>query len=126
MTVYDDLISILFKLPDGRSLEEYFKNILLVGKVTADDLQAGAEFPESGLGKYSSYDEVIAVFKPQSQFALEANAAFNQKGNTQTTSQIQYLMIAKQDSDGAVDITEAVDRRESRGRQVCKSCAGFP
>lgn len=127
MTVYDNLISILFKLPDGRSLEEYFKNVLLVGKITTDDLQAGVEFPESGLGKFSSYDEVISIFKPQSQFALEANAAFNQKSNTQTTSQIQYLMIAKQDSDGTVDnaqvsrakvgdeqsITEALDRAKA-------------
>ena len=29
MSVYDNLISILFKLPDGRSLNEYYKNILL-------------------------------------------------------------------------------------------------
>ena len=27
MSVYDNLIRILFKLPDGRSLEEYFKNV---------------------------------------------------------------------------------------------------
>ena len=100
MSVYDNLISILFKLPDGRSLNEYYKNVLLVGKITEDDLQTEAEFPSGGLGKYSSYDEVIAVFKPTSQFAVEANAAFNQKSNKQTTSQIQYLMIAKQDDSG--------------------------
>lgn len=108
MSVYDNLVSIIFQLPDGRSLNEYYKNVLLVGKVTTADLQDSVEFPKSGLGKYSSYDEVIAVFKPTSQFAIEANAAFNQKSNTQTTSQIQYLMIAKQDDSGT--IAQALDR----------------
>ena len=61
MSVYDNLISILFKLPDGRSLNEYYKNVLLVGKITEDDLQTDVEFPSGGVGKYSSYDEVIAV-----------------------------------------------------------------
>ena len=102
MSVYDNLISILFKLPDGRSLNEYYKNVLLVGKITEDDLQTDVEFPSGGVGKYSSYDEVIAVFKPTSQFAIEANAVFNQKSNSQTTSQIQYLMIAKQDDSGTL------------------------
>ena len=111
MTVYEDLISILFKLPDGRSLEEYFKNVLLVGKITEEDLQESVDFPTTGLAKYSSYDEVIAVFKPASQIAIEANAVFNQKSNTQTTSQIQYLMIAKQDTDGT--IAEALDRAKA-------------
>ena len=108
MSVYDNLISILFKLPDGRSLNEYYKNVLLVGKIAAEDLQDSAEFPASGLGKYSSYDEVTALFKPTSQIAIEANAVFNQKSNTQTTSQLQYLMIAKQDDDGT--ISDALDR----------------
>ncbi len=107
MSVYDDIISILFKLPDGRSLEEYYKNILLVGKITDDDLQDDGTFPVNGLGKYSSYDEVIKVFKPTSQFAIEANAIFNQKNNTQTTSQVQYVMIAREPSTGA-QVGEAV------------------
>ena len=111
MTVYDDLISILFKLPDGRSLEEYFKNILLVTKITDTDLQDDVTFPEEGVKKYSSYDEVIQDFKPISQIALEANAIFNQKNNTQTTSQIKYLMIAKQDDSGTV--SAALDRAKS-------------
>ena len=98
MSVYDNLISILFKLPDGRSLNEYYKNVLLVGKIETTDLQPDVEFPASGLGKYSSYEEVIAVFKPTSQFAIEANAIFNQKSNTQTTSQVQYVLIANQTS----------------------------
>lgn len=111
MSVYDNLISILFKLPDGRSLEEYFKNVLLVGKITTDDLQDEVEFDTAGLKKYSSYDEVIADFKPTSQFALEANAVFNQKNNTQTTSQIQYLMIAEQDAEETV--ADALDNAKS-------------
>ncbi len=113
MSVYDNLISILFKLPDGRSLEEYFKNVLLVGKINTGDLQADVEFPSSGLKKYSSYDEVLADFVPTSQFALEANAVFNQKNNTQTTSQLQYLMIAEQGASesvgDALDKAKAVD-----------------
>lgn len=111
MSVYDDLISILFKLPDGRSLEEYFKNVLLVGKITANDLNEGITFPAAGVKKYSSYDEVTTDFKPASQIALEANAAFSQKNNTQTTSQIQYLIVAKQDDDA--DIADALDRAKA-------------
>ena len=111
MSVYDNLISILFKLPDGRSLEEYFKNVLLVGKITADDLQDSVEFPSTGVKKYSSYDEVIADFKPISQIALEANAVFNQKNNTQTTSQVQYLIVAKQDDTQTV--AQALDRAKT-------------
>ena len=111
MSVYDNLISILFKLPDGRSLQEYFKNVLLVGKITTEDLQAEIEFPTSGLKKYSSYDEVILDFKPTSQIALEANAVFNQKNNTQTTSQIQYLMVAKHGESETV--ADALDRAKS-------------
>lgn len=111
MSVYDNLISILFKLPDGRSLEEYFKNVLLVGKITDDDLQDSVEFPSTGVKKYSSYDEVIADFKPVSQIALEANAVFNQKNNTQTTSQVQYLIVAKQDDTQTV--AQALDRAKT-------------
>ena len=111
MSVYDNLISILFKLPDGRSLEEYFKNVLLVGKITSDDLEDSVEFPSTGVKKYSSYDEVIADFKPISQIALEANAVFNQKNNTQTTSQVQYLIVAKQDDEQTV--SQALDRAKT-------------
>lgn len=118
MSVYDNLISILFKLPDGRSLNEYYKNVLLVGKITEDDLQTDVEFPSGGLGKYSSYDEVIAVFKPTSQFAVEANAVFNQKSNTQTTSQIQYLMIAKQDDSGT--LADALNRAKASDGRFAK------
>ena len=105
MSVFDNLVSILFKLPDGRSLGEYYKNILLVGKVQETDLQEDVDFPSAGVAKYGSYDEVIAVFKPTSQFAIEANAIFNQKSNTQTTSQVQYVLIANQTTDGSISAT---------------------
>jgi hypothetical protein len=113
MTVYDNLISILFKLPDGRSLEEYFKNILLVGEVTTEDLKEDVTFSANGVKKYSSYDEVLEDFLPTSQFAIEAQAVFNQKNNSQTTSQVKYLIIANQ-TDGqtvaqALDSAKAVD-----------------
>lgn len=115
MTVYDDLISILFKLPDGRSLEEYFKNVLLVGEIASADLNDDVDFPESGVKKYSSYDEVLEDFAATSQFAIEANAIFNQKNNTQTTSQIKYLIIANQATgqtlSQALDSAKAVDGR---------------
>lgn len=96
MSIYDDLVSILFKLPDGRSLEEYFKNVLLAGVFEDSDLKSTVTFPASGVKKYSGYDEVIADFNESSQVALEANAIFNQKNNTQTTSQIKYLFVARQ------------------------------
>ncbi len=118
MTVYDDLISILFKLPDGRSLEEYFKNILLVTKITETDLQEDVTFPAEGIKKYSSYDEVIQDFKAVSQIAIEANAVFNQKNNTQTTSQVKYLIIAKQDDSGTV--AEALDRAKAADGKFAK------
>ena len=113
MTVYDNLISILFKLPDGRTLEEYFKNILLVGAVASGDLQTGVTFPVSGIKKYASYDEVIEDFVPTSQFAIEANAIFNQKNNSQTTSQVKYLIIANKTNSQtlvqALDTAKAAD-----------------
>lgn len=114
MSIYDDLISILFKLPDGRSLEEYYKNILLVGVVSEDDLQSGRVL--SGLKKYSSYDEVIDDFKPVSQFALEANAIFNQKNNTQTTSQVQYVMVAPQTG----TVTDALNNAKAEDGKFVK------
>lgn len=110
MTVYDNLISILFKLPDGRSLEEYFKNILLVGEVSDADLQEDVTFSATGVKKYASYDEVIEDFLPTSQFAIEANAVFNQKNNSQTTSQVKYLIIANQQTTEVegVDVTQTI------------------
>lgn len=111
MTVYDDLISILFKLPDGRNLEEYFKNILLVGEITTEDLKENVIFSADGVKKYSSYDEVLEDFVPTSQFAIEANAVFNQKNNSQTTSQVKYLIIANQ-TDGQT-VAQALDNAKN-------------
>ncbi len=105
MTIYDDLINILFKLPDGRSLEEYFKNVLLLAKFEEDDLKDGVTFPQEGVKKYSSYDEIIEDFNPTSQIAIEAQAIFNQKNNTQTKSQIMYLIVAKQDENVSISET---------------------
>lgn len=119
MTVYDNLISILFKLPDGRSLEEYFKNILLVGEVTASDLKENVTFSATGVKKYASYDEVLEDFLPTSQFAIEANAVFNQKNNSQTTSQVKYLIIANQQTteveseEVTQTITQALDNAKA-------------
>lgn len=117
MSVFDDLISIIFKLPDGRSLEEYFKNVLLVGKITEDDLKPDVTFPENGK-KYASYDEVIADFDTASQFAVEAQAVFNQKNNTQTTSQIKYLIIFNQKTSESVK--EALDRAKAADGKFVK------
>ncbi len=111
MTVYDDLISILFKLPDGRSLEEYYKNILLLSTIAEDDLRSGVTFPDECIKKYSSYEEVIADFNASSQIALEACAVFAQKNNSQTTSQVKYLIVAKQDEYETV--SEALDRAKT-------------
>lgn len=118
MTVYDDLISILFKLPDGRNLEEYFKNILLLSNFESTDLQEDVTFPVSGIKKYSTYDEVEADFKASSQTALEAYAVFNQKSNTQTQSQVKYLIIAQQkDTDSVAD---ALDRAKAADGKFVK------
>ena len=118
MSIYDDLVSILFKLPDGRSLEEYFKNVLLVGKFSELDFQPEVEFPECGVKKYSSYDEVITDFLPTSQIALEANAIFNQKNNTQTTSQIMYLIVTQQQEEETV--SQALDRARTYDGRFAK------
>ncbi len=118
MSTYNDLVSILFKLPDGRSLEEYFKNILLVGEFESTDLQTSVEFPESGVKKYSSYDEVIADFQASSQVAIEANAVFNQKNNSQTTSQIMYLIVAQQTEEES--LSETLDKAKAYDGRFAK------
>ena len=118
MTVYNDLINILFKLPDGRSLEEYFKNILLLTKISEGDLQTGITFPASGIKKYSSYDEIIVDFKPTSQIALEAYSIFAQKNNSQTPSQVKYLIVAEQKSKESVKV--ALDRAKAADGKFAK------
>ena len=111
MSVYDNLISILFKLPDGRSLEEYFKNILLVGKIDDSDLKSGENFSSTGFKKYGSYDEILEDFSAGSQVALEAYAAFAQKNNSQTTSAIKYLAVCRQGAEETV--AQALDKAKS-------------
>lgn len=128
MTVYDNLISILFKLPDGRNLEEYFKNILLVGEIDATtDLKEDVTFSANGVKKYESYDEVLEDFLPTSQFAIEANAVFNQKNNSQTTSQVKYLIIANQEDDQtiaqALDNAKAIDGKFVKVVPVSRTAA---
>ena len=118
MSVYDNLIGILFKLPDGRSLEEYFKNILLVGKISSSDLKSGGDFPSDGVKKYGSYDEILADFSATSQVAKEAYAAFAQKNNTQTPSAINYLIVCSQDTDES--LTEALNRAKSTDGKFVK------
>lgn len=115
MTVYNDLINILFKLPDGRNLEEYFKNILLLAKFENGDLKTGITFPASGIKKYSSYNEVIADFNATSQVALEAYAVFAQKNNSQTPSQVKDLIVAELKANESV--AEALNRaKEADGK----------
>mgnify|MGYP002513726369 CR=1 FL=1 len=63
-------------------------------EVTTEDLQDGVTFSADGVKKYASYDEVLEDFVATSQFAIEAAAIFNQKNNSQTTSQVKYLIIA--------------------------------
>ncbi len=118
MTVYNDLISILFKLPDGRNLEEYFKNILLLARITEDDLVENYTFPAAGIKKYSTYDEVLENFKPTSQVALEAYALFSQKNNSQTMSQVKYLIVAAQNDGETVE--EALNRAKAADGKFVK------
>lgn len=127
MSVYDDLISILFKLPDGRNLEEYFKNILLLAAITSSDLVEDVTFPVSGIKKYSDYDEVLADFKATSQIAIEAYAIFNQKSNSQTQSQVKYLIIAEQKPnqsvESALDSAKAADGKFAKVVPVSRAAA---
>jgi len=118
MSVYDDLISILFKLPDGRNLEEYFKNILLLTQIGESDLKEEISFPQNGIKKYSSYDEVLEDFTETSQVAIEAYALFNQKNNTQTTAQIKYLIVAAQDENET--ISSALDNAKAQDGKFVK------
>ena len=83
----EKFFSILFKLPDGRSLDTYYKSIALIAPITSDDLKDNKQFPESGLLTAASLDTVAEYFKETSQVYKEAEANFNQKSNAQTTSQ---------------------------------------
>ena len=94
-TLLEKFFSILFKLPDGRSMEDYYKTVALIAPITSEDLKTDKEFPSSGLLVAASLDVVAEYFVQSSQVYKEAVGIFNQKSNTQTTSQIKYLFIYK-------------------------------
>lgn len=96
MTLLEKFYSILFKMPDGRSMDTYYKSVALIGAISEDDLKK--ELPTDGLLIASSFDTVKEYFAETSQVYKEANAIFGQKSNAQTTSQIQYLLIFKKDT----------------------------
>ena len=96
MTLLEKFYSILFKMPDGRSMDTYYKSVALIGAISEDDLEK--ELPTNGLLIASSFDTVKEYFAETSQVYKEANAIFGQKSNAQTTSQIQYLLIFKKDT----------------------------
>ena len=96
-TLLEKFFSILFKLPDGRSMEDYYKTVALIAPIAAGDLKTGKAFPSSGLFITSSLDAVAEIFEESSQVYKEATAIFNQKSNVQTTSQIKYLFIFEKD-----------------------------
>lgn len=96
-TLLEKFFSILFKLPDGRSMEDYYKTVALIAPITSEDLKTDKEFPFSGLLVAASLDVVAEYFVQSSQVYKEAVAIFNQKSNTQTTSQIKYLFIYKKE-----------------------------
>lgn len=106
MTLLEKFYSILFKMPDGRSMDTYYKSVALIGAIGEDDLEK--ELPTNGLLIASSFDTVKEYFAETSQVYKEANAIFGQKSNAQTTSQIQYLLIFKKDTSDSY--AEALDK----------------
>ncbi len=110
-TLLEKFYSILFKLPDGRSMEDYFKTVALVAPVGTDELKDGKVFPANGLLIASSIDTVAEYFAESSQVYKEAYAIFNQKSNTQTTSQIKNLFIFKKEE--AETYAEALDKAKA-------------
>ena len=110
-TLLEQFFSILFKLPDGRSMEDYYKTVALITPVASADLKTGKTFPASGLLTVGSLDAVSEYFVTSSQIYKEAKAIFDQKGNTQTTSQIKYLLIFEKDSNDTYP--EALDKAKA-------------
>lgn len=94
-TLLEKFFSILFKLPDGRSMEDYYKTVALIAPIASGELKEGKEFPANGLLVAASLDVVAEHFVEASPVYKEAVAIFNQKSNVQTTSQIKYLFIFK-------------------------------
>ena len=104
MTLLDKFYSILFKLPDGRSMDTYYKSIALI---TADS-ETKKDLPANGLLIVKSFDTVKEYFAETTQTYKEAEAIFNQKSNAQTTSQIENLLIFKKE--GSETYPEALDK----------------
>lgn len=110
-TLLEKFFSILFKLPDGRSMEDYYKTVALIAPIASADLKTGKTFPASGLLTAASLGAVAEYFVESSQIYKEAAAIFNQKSNIQTTSQIKYLLIFEKDDDDTY--AEALDKAKS-------------
>ena len=110
-TLLEKFFSILFKLPDGRSMEDYYKTVALIAPIASGELKADKTFPESGLLVAASLDAVAEYFVEASQVYKEAAAIFNQKSNTQTTSQIKYLFIYQKDE--GESYTEALNKAKA-------------
>lgn len=110
-TLLEKFFSILFKLPDGRSMEDYYKTVALIAPIASGELKADKTFPESGLLVAASLDAVAEYFVEASQIYKEAAAIFNQKSNTQTTSQIKYLFIYQKDE--GESYTEALNKAKA-------------
>lgn len=107
-SLLEKFYSILFRMPDGRSMDTYYKSVAMITPITEGDLKADKTFPESGLLTAGSMDDVSAYFEETSQVYKEADAIYNQKSNNQTPSQIQYLLIFKKEDDDSY--TEALDK----------------
>lgn len=118
-TLLEKFFSILFKLPDGRSMEDYYKTVALIAPIASGELKSGKTFPESGLLVAASLDAVAEYFTEASQVYKEATAIFNQKSNTQTTSQIKYLFIFKKgESDTYVETLNKAKAINTKFAQV--------
>lgn len=110
-TLLEKFFSILFKMPDGRSMETYFKSVAMITPVATSDLKSGKTFPADGLLTVSSIDGIAEYFQESSQIYKEAVAIFNQKSNNQTPSQIQYLLVYKKGDDDTY--TEALNKAKA-------------
>ena len=118
-TLLEKFFSILFKLPDGRSMEDYYKTVALIATIETNALKTGKTFPESGLLIASSLDVVAEYFVESSQVYKEAAAVFNQKSNAQTTSQIKYLFIfAKGASESYTEALNKAKEKNTKFAQV--------
>lgn len=110
-TLLEKFFSILFKMPDGRSMETYFKSVAMITPVATSDLKSGKTFPADGLLTVSSIDGIAEYFQESSQIYKEAVAIFNQKSNNQTPSQIQYLLVYKKGDNDTY--TEALNKAKA-------------